>query len=337
MKSPPLLFTVLLVSGVVLVNGWTDAPNAIATCVCTRSLSPGKAIGMAAVCNFLGIFAVTALNANVAQTLFHLVDFGTDTHRATVCLCAAMVAIVLWAVFAWYFGIPTSESHALIAGLTGAAVAFGSGFQGVNAAEWRKVLYGLLLSTVLGVVTGYGAVSLLRRKLPRYQRVQTQARLRYAQIFAGGAMAFFHGAQDGQKFMAVFLLGIFLSQGQMAENFAVPVWLMLVCAGLMAGGTLLGGKRIIKSVGMDMVHLERYEGCGADLAGAFCLLLATFTGLPVSTTHVKTMAMVGVSLRHSPRKVKWQLVGEMMLAWIFTFPGCGLLGWGAALAFMKWF
>ena len=134
-SSPTLAVTVLLTLGVILVNGWTDAPNAIATCVSTRSMTPGAAILMAAVFNFLGVLIMTMLNATVAQTIYHMVDFGGDTHDALVALCAALFAIVTWATAAWRFGIPTSESHALIAGLSGAAIALHGGLGGINGAE----------------------------------------------------------------------------------------------------------------------------------------------------------------------------------------------------------
>ena len=135
-QNPTLLITVLLTMAVILVNGWTDAPNAIATAISTRAMEPRPAILMAAVFNFLGILVMTAVNKTVAETIFNMVDFGDNSHEALVALCAAMVAIVLWAVAAWIFGIPTSESHALIAGLTGAAIAIHGGLAGVNGSEW---------------------------------------------------------------------------------------------------------------------------------------------------------------------------------------------------------
>ncbi|MEG1990591.1 MAG: inorganic phosphate transporter, partial [Christensenella sp.] len=138
-SNPALLITVILTLAVILVNGWTDAPNAIATAVSTRALRPRVAIAMAAVCNFLGVLVMTGINATVAYTIYSMVDFSGDSHDALIALCAAMVAIVLWATVAWRFGIPTSESHALIAGLSGAAIALQGGLSGINGAEWIKV------------------------------------------------------------------------------------------------------------------------------------------------------------------------------------------------------
>lgn len=159
--NPVLAVTVALTLGVVLVNGWTDAPNAIATCVSTRAMSARSAILMAAVFNFLGVLVMTMVNASVAATIYNMVDFGGNTADALTALCAALVAIVAWATAAWWFGIPTSESHALIAGLSGAAIALHGGFAGINGGEWIKVLYGLVLSTLLGFAFGWAAARLV--------------------------------------------------------------------------------------------------------------------------------------------------------------------------------
>ena len=150
--NPMLLVSTVLTLGVILVNGWTDAPNAIATCVSTRAIGVRKAIIMAAVFNFLGVLIMTAVNASVAMTIYNMVDFGGDARISLIALCAAMAAIVIWATAAWYFGIPTSESHALIAGISGAAVAINNSFDGINGAEWIKVIYGIVFSTVLGFI-----------------------------------------------------------------------------------------------------------------------------------------------------------------------------------------
>ena len=155
MQNPMLFVSALLTLGVILVNGWTDAPNAIATCVSTRAIEVRKAIIMAAIFNFLGVLVMTAINASVAMTIYNMVDFGGDAHMSLIALCAAMAAIVIWATAAWYFGIPTSESHALIAGISGAAVAIQNSFSGINGAEWVKVIYGIFLSTLLGFVLGF--------------------------------------------------------------------------------------------------------------------------------------------------------------------------------------
>ncbi len=337
-SNPVLLITVLLTLGVIFVNGWTDAPNAIATCVSTRCMGARAAILMAAVFNFLGVLVMTLINANVAMTIYNMVDFGGEAHNALVALCAALVAIVLWAVAAWYFGIPTSESHALIAGISGAAIALQGGIRGINGGEWIKVIYGLVLSTFLGFFSGWAVAKLTVLLCRDKDRQKTNRFFQGAQICGGAAMAFMHGAQDGQKFMGVFMLGIFLANGQGdVTDFSLPVWLMILCSLVMAVGTSIGGYRIIKAVGMDMVKLEKYQGFSADLAAAGCLLLSSLTGLPVSTTHTKTTAIMGVGAAKRLSTVNWGVVKEMVLTWVLTFPGCGLIGFLMAWLFMKIF
>lgn len=198
-QNPALFITVLLTLGVILVNGWTDAPNAIATCVSTRSMGVRPAIIMAAVFNFLGVLVMTAINKSVAETIYNMVDFGGNAQDALVALCAAMFAIVVWATLAWWFGIPTSESHALIAGISGGAIAIHNSLSGINGMEWIKVIYGLVLSTFLGFAMGWLAVKLTGLICRRMNRKKTTGFFQGAQIASAGAMAFMHGAQDGQN------------------------------------------------------------------------------------------------------------------------------------------
>lgn len=337
-QYPALILTSILTLAVILVNGWTDAPNAIATCVSTRAMRPRPAIIMAAIFNFLGVLVMTLINKKVAETIYNMVDFGGDAHEALVALCAAMVAIVTWATAAWKFGIPTSESHALIAGLSGAAIALHNGLSGINGAEWLKVIYGLALSTLLGFVLGFIMAKIVAFLFRYAERQKANKGFRAAQIGGAAAMAFMHGAQDGQKFIGVFLLGMALSSGH-AEmgTVEIPIWLMALCAIVMGLGTSIGGLRIIKSVGMDMVKLDVHQGFSADLAAAGCLLLSSVTGIPVSTTHTKTTAIMGVGAARRIKSVNWSVVREMVLTWVLTFPGCGLVGYLMAKLFMAIF
>ena len=338
MQNPMLFVSALLTLGVILVNGWTDAPNAIATCVSTRAIEVRKAIIMAAIFNFLGVLVMTAINASVAMTIYNMVDFGGDAHMSLIALCAAMAAIVIWATAAWYFGIPTSESHTLIAGISGAAVAIQNSFSGINGAEWVKVIYGIFLSTLLGFVLGFLTSKLTVLLFRNQNRMKSERFFSGAQIAGGAAMAFMHGAQDGQKFMAIFLLGAAFASGQSdTSTFVVPIWLMVLCSGVMGLGTSIGGYRIIKSVGMDMVKLKPYQGFAADLSATLCLLLSSLTGIPVSTTHTKTTAIMGVGAARRMSNVNWGVVKELVMTWVCTFPGCGLLGFAMAKLFLIMF
>jgi PiT family inorganic phosphate transporter len=333
-----LLVVTILTLGVVLVNGWTDAPNAIATCIGTRSMQPRSAIIMAAIFNFLGVLVMTLINSTVAQTIYRMVDFGTDAHSAIIALSAAMIAIVIWATAASFFGIPTSESHALIAGLSGAAISIHSSLSGINGSEWIKVIYGLILSSILGYGLGYLTFKLIAFLFRGIDRRKTQGFFRKAQVFGSASMAFMHGAQDGQKFISVFLLGAFLAQGKSNVNeFVIPVWLMILCSLVMSLGTSIGGYRIIKAVGMDMVKLEPYQGFAADTAASACLLVSSLLSLPVSTTHTKTTAIMGVGAGKRVSAVNWGVVKDMVMAWVLTFPGCGIIGYFMAKIFIAIF
>ena len=318
--NPVLLITVALTLGVIFVNGWTDAPNAIATCVTTRCMNVRAAILMSAAFNFLGVFVMTKINSSVASTISNMVDFGGDTREALVALCAALFSIVVYSVGASIFGIPTSESHSLIAG------------------EWAKVLYGLVLSLALGFATGWAVCKLVTLICRGMDRRKTNPFFQAAQIFGAAAMSFMHGAQDGQKFIGVLFLGLAFCNGQSSvQGIGIPVWLMLLCSVVMALGTSVGGEKIIKSVGMDMVHLEKYQGFSADMAAALCLLYSSLFGIPVSTTHTKTTAIMGVGAVKRLSAINFGVVKDMVLTWVFTFPGCGLISFIMAKLFMAIF
>ncbi len=336
--SPILAIAIILTLGVIFVNGWTDAPNAIATCVTTRCLGVRTAIWMSALFNFLGVLIMTQINSAVASTISNMVDFGSNTHEATIALCAALLSIVVYSVGASFLGIPTSESHSLIAGLSGAAIAIQGGIGGINGSEWVKVLYGLVLSLAMGFAFGWGICKLITVVCRNLERRLANRFFAGAQIAGAAAMSFMHGAQDGQKFIGVLFLGLAFSNGMNSvEGMEIPVWLMLLCSLVMGLGTSVGGEKIIKSVGMDMVKLERYQGFSADLAGAACLLISSLFGIPVSTTHTKTSAIMGAGAVKRISAINFSVVKEMMLTWVFTFPGCGIISFVMAKIFMLLF
>lgn len=309
----------LLILAVVLVNGWTDAPNAIATAVASGVLAFRRAVVLSAVCNFLGVWLFAALFPAVTDTVYAIADFGGDAQAALTALTAALLAILLWACAAWLFGIPTSESHALVAGVTGAAVALQGSLAAIHGEAWVKVLFGLVFSLAAGFLFG----GLAAQFLPRYQRY------RFPQILGAGLMSFLHGAQDGQKFLGIFFLGITLTQGRQNTFTAPPLWLTGLVAFTMALGTLLGGRRIIDTVCREMTSLPPREGFAADLGAGLCLLPATILGLPVSTTHAKTAAILGAGLA-SGQGADFKVANRIGAVWLLTFPSCFALGYLAA-------
>ena len=198
--------------------------------------------------------------------------------------------------------------------------------------------YGILLSVGLGFLLGFLSSRLTVFLFRNQNRMKSERFFSGAQVAGGAAMAFMHGAQDGQKFMAIFLLGAAFANGQAeTSSFTVPIWLMVLCSLVMGLGTSIGGYRIIKSVGMDMVKLKPYQGFAADFAATLCLLFSSLTGIPVSTTHTKTTAIMGVGAAKRIRNVNFGVVRDLVLTWIFTFPGCGLLGYLTAKLFLVLF
>ena len=332
--NPFLALVILLVMGTIFVNGATDAANAIAEPIGTRAIGVDAAIWMSVITNFIGLVGMTFFSTAVADTMSGMVDFGGDSHVALIALAAATVSIVTWSSLAWVFGIPTSESHALIAGLTGAAIAVHGGIEGVNLGEWVKVIYGLVLSTVLGFLAGWAIAKVIPYICRDVDRRVANEFFAKMQVWAAAGASAMHGAQDGQKFMSTAMLAIMLSQNMSVEGAQFPFWLEVACALVMAIGTGIGGKPIIKKVGIDMVRLEQYQGFAAALSATGALLIATITGLPVSTTHTSGSAMMGAGAAKDPRSVDWGVAQEMVMTWVCTFPGCGLIGFVLAKVFM---
>lgn len=305
----------LLVLAVIFVNGWTDAPGAIATAVGSGALSFRRGVWMAAACNFLGAAAACLCFPAVADTIGELVRFA-QPGQAVMALNAALLSIVLWAVAAWRFGLPTSESHALLAGLSGGALALGAGAAQLSPGAWLRALAGLALSLPAGVIAG----RLFRRALSGWVR-----RPAAWQRGAAALTALLHGVQDGQKFLALLLLTDGLDGSAPASRLS----LALLTAVVMALGTALGGKPIVEKMGSELATLSPAEGLAADLGAGAVLLACSALGLPASTTHAKVAAICGAG-RGADRRVMGQMAG----AWVLTFPACGGLAFALTRVMM---
>jgi PiT family inorganic phosphate transporter len=235
-----------------------------------------------------------------------------------------MMGIVLWSTAAWYYGLPTSESHGLVAGLTGAAYAT-AGVEGLMWDGWRKVLIGIGFSTFLGFFIGlFFMVAILwiaRRSLPGTVR----RRFGRLQILSAAFMAFSHGSNDGQKFIGVFTLALVL--GGLLPEFAVPWWVIVLCAVTMGIGTAVGGWRIIKTMGLRLTKLEPIHGFAGETAAGLTIMTAGSFGIPLSTTHTISTAIMGVGSTRGLSAVKWGVAGSMVMAWVLTFPVCGLIAY----------
>jgi PiT family inorganic phosphate transporter len=317
-----LLYSVLaLILAAEFVNGWTDSPNAIATVVSTRVLSPYQAVIMATVLNAIGAMSGTAVAATIGKDIVRpdVIDLTT--------VAAAMIGIIFWSTLAWYWGLPTSESHALIAGLTGAGLAT-AGPESLVWTGWSKVLIGLVFSTFLGFFGGLLLMALLYRILANSRPGTVRRVFGRLQILSAAFMAFSHGSNDGQKFIGVFTLALLL--GGILPSFQVPIWVILLCALTMGLGTAIGGWRIVKTMGLRLTKLEPVHGFAAETAAALTIEIATRLGIPLSTTHTINTAIVGVGATRRFSAVRWGVTFEIVAAWILTFPVCGLIGWAAA-------
>lgn len=328
-STPSLLVITILISVVMFINGITDVPNSIATCVSTRSLTPKKALILASIFDCLGLIVMTFVSSKVAQTVFNMVNFSGDMSSNLITLCSALVGIVIWSFFAWSFGIPTSQSHALMAGISGAAIALSGDLSGVNLDEWKKVIYGLIFVNLIAFLLGYIITKAIEKCCKNMDRRKTNVFFGKAQIFGALTSCFMNGSQDGQKFMAILLLGVVLSNGDVSNlsNFSVPIWLIIYTSLLIALGTIIGGLRIIKTIGTKVAKVEKYQGTAADVSSAICLFGSSLVGIPVSSTHTKNSAVMGVGASRRLSNVNWKIARNMVLTWLFTFPCCGVLGY----------
>jgi len=305
-------------------NGVHDAANAIATTVTTRALSMGRAVAMAAVLNLLGAVVSTAVAKFIGKGL-------VDAHLVTLpIVAAALVGAISWNLLTWYYGLPSSSSHALIGGLVGAAL-FALGPSSVHVEGLVKTLIALVTSPL----AGFAAAFLLMRALLRVVRdrpyTPTMRGFRRLQIVSAAFMAFSHGSNDAQKTMGVVTLAL-ISGHLLPDKAAIPLWVILCSAAAMALGTAVGGWRIIKTMGSKLVDLTPAHGFAAETAAAAVILVATHLGLPISTTHVIASSILGVGATRRANSVRWGTATNIMLAWVLTIPGAGLVAGLIALA-----
>jgi len=313
-----ILPVLLLVLAAEFVNGWTDAPNAIATVISTRVLSPYQALIMATVLNVVGTMSGTAVAATIGKGIVKPEVINLTT------VGAAMVGIILWSTLAWYYGLPTSETHALVAGLTGAGLAT-AGPSALLWDGWSKVLIGLVFSTFLGFFGGLFIMGTLYRLLANSRPGAVRRGFGRLQILSAAFMAFSHGSNDGQKFIGAFSLALLL--GGILPEFQIPLWVILLCALTMGVGTAVGGWRIVRTMGLRLTKLEPVQGFAAETGAALTIELASRLGIPLSTTHTISTAIVGVGTTQRFSAVRWGVTMEIVTAWILTFPVCGLIAW----------
>lgn len=316
MDNIPLIFVCLLILGAELVNGWTDAPNAIATVISTRALSPFQAILMAAIFNLLGVFSGTAVAATLGT---EIIDPRMITLTTIGC---AMIGVIFWGSLTAKLGLPISETHALVSGLAGAGVATG-GLEVLVWEGWTKVMIGLFFSTFLGFVAGFILMILVYRIGTLIGLAKGRRVFRYLQVCSSAFVAFSHGSNDGQKFMGVFTLALLMNRPD--ASFEVPIWVIFTCALVMGLGTLFGGWRIMRTMGFRITHLETPQGFAVEMGAGTTITIASHLGIPLSTTHTINTAIMGVGATRRFSAVRWGITGKIVTAWLFTFPMCALI------------
>ena len=316
-----LVLVVILAVGFDYINGFHDTANAIATSVSTRALRPSHAILMSAAANFVGALSGTAVAKFIASGIA-TTPTGDD---GQIVIAAALLGAITWNLITWRLGIPSSSSHALIGGLMGAAIA-SLGLASLNGPGiYDKVIFPLVASPVLGVLVGFGLMVLLLNIFRRAHPKRINDRFRRLQLLSAAYMAFSHGSNDGQKTMGIITLAL-VAGGVIAEP-VVPLWVILLAASAISLGTAAGGWRIIKTMGQRVVKLDPVHGFAAETTAATIIIGASHFGMPVSTTHVISSAIIGVGSSDRFSAVRWGVAGNILIAWVLTIPASGAVAW----------
>lgn len=305
------------------INGFHDTANAIATSVSTRVLSPKVAVIMAAVLNMVGALSGTAVAKTVGAGLVE----ATSVTQITV--ISALMSAIIWDIITWYFGLPTSSSHAILSSIVGASIA-SAGIGVIIHKGVYKVLIGLIVSPVIGIILGFFLMVFLIWLFRRSAPALVSKLFGRLQIVSAAYMAFSHGSNDAQKTMGIITMAL-ISYYKLPA-FHVPLWVIFLCATAMAFGTAAGGWRIIKTLGMRLVHLRPINGFAAETSAATVIEIASRIGLPLSTTHIISSTIMGVGASKRLSAVRWGIGGNIILAWIFTLPACAVLAWAICKA-----
>jgi PiT family inorganic phosphate transporter len=305
-------FIILVALTFDFLNGFHDAANSIATVVSTRVLSPQKAVLWAAFFNFIAAFV---LGTHVAKTIGQgMIDLSVVTQDV---ILAGLVGAIAWNLFTWYYGIPVSSSHALIGGYAGAAIAK-AGLGAILIGGWIKTLLFIVLAPLIGLLLGFSLMVGVTWIVRNWRPARVDRRFRGLQLISAGLYSLGHGGNDAQKTMGI-ITGLLVSSGHL-EEFAVPLWVVLISHAAIAFGTMFGGWRIVRTMGTRITKLQPVGGFCAETAGAITLVGATLGGIPVSTTHTITGAIVGVGSTRRLSAVKWGVAGRIVWAWVLTIP-----------------
>jgi len=317
-----LIATIVVAIAFDFTNGFHDTANAIATSISTRALSAGQAVVLSSLFNLLGaLVTVLVLHSKVANTIAGTLSFKAGM----VVIIAALLGAIAWNLITWYFGLPSTSTHALIGGLIGAGVASVGSLSAVKWTSFAKQLTSLVVSPLLGLAVAAVLVTLFVVAVHRLRPAPINRSFRILQVLAAAFVSFSHGGNDAQKTMAAITLGL-IASGQI-HKFAVPVWVVVVSATAIAFGTYAGGWRIIRTLGWRIYKMDPVGGLAAQLTGATVIQLASQVGLPVSTTHVITGSVIGSGAARSVSALKWGVGLNIVVAWIVTIPAAATVAW----------
>ena len=306
-------------------NGFHDAANVVSTVIATKVLAPVSAIVMAAVLNFIGATQISGVAQTVASGLVH----AQETSQLVV--LSAVIGAIVWNLLTWFYRIPSSSSYALIGGLLGSAWIH----EGVHIIIWNGVIGKVVIPMVLSPLIGFIIAFLFMKILYRWNLHNRQHRIfRHLQIGSACFVALAHGLNDAQKSMGIITLGLFASG--IISTSAIPVWVILACAITMALGTSFGGLRIVQTMGFSITKIEPMQGFAAESTASLVILAASFLGMPISSTHMIAGSITGVGSANSLKSVSWGVPQKLMVAWILTLPGSGLVGAGTYLLLAYW-
>ncbi|MGW3911860.1 anion permease [Streptomyces sp. NPDC005070] len=332
MDTFALIVTIGVALGFTYTNGFHDSANAIATSVSTRALTPRAALAMAAVMNLAGAF----LGSGVAKTVSEGLIQTPEGSKGMGILFAALLGAITWNLITWYFGLPSSSSHALFGGMVGAALAGGTAVYWSGLVD--KVIIPMFLSPIVGLLVGYLVMALIMWLFRRSNPHKTKRGFRIAQTVSAAGMALGHGLQDAQKTMGVVVMALVIAGEQGADD-PIPVWVKIVCAMMLSLGTYAGGWRIMRTLGRKIIELDPPQGFAAETTGASIMFATAYLfKAPISTTHVITSAIMGVGATKRVNAVRWGVAKNIVLGWFITMPAAGLVAaasfWVVNLAFL---
>lgn len=295
------------------INGFHDTANAIATSVSTRALKPRTAVYMAAAMNFLGALTFTGVAKTISKDIVD--PFMLD--KGSVVILAALLSAIAWNLITWYYGIPSSSSHALIGSIAGAAIS-AAGFGILNYGGFLKIMEALILSPFIAIAGGFLVMSLFKVILKNRNLFKANKRIRYMQIGTAALQSFTHGTNDAQKAMGIITMALIAAELQTSDD--IQLWVRIAAATAMGLGTSIGGYKIIKTVGGKIMKIRPVNGIAADLSSAAIIFGATLIHLPVSTTHVISSSIMGVGSAQRVKGVKWGVAKKIVITWVITLP-----------------